>query len=119
MERFHLHIHMIINPEIAEKLKKYSKDNLDFEVCGFIVKNDKNLQFIPVENKHTDKRNYFLVSPRDYLAVKDKYKIIYFFHSHLNKNSFSNLDILYQKYHNIDMLIYNIDSDEFIEMKCK
>lgn len=110
---------MIINHKIIDDIKKYSKENLDSESCGFIVESNNCLLFLPVENKHPDKKNYFLISPTDYLKIKSQYKIKYFFHSHFCNPSFSNLDIFYQKYHNMDMLLYNLNTDEIYEMKCK
>lgn len=110
---------MKINSKIISDIKSYSIKNSDTEVCGFVVENENDLMFVPVENKHPDKTNFFLISPKDYLNIKNNYKILYFFHSHLNNEFFSQLDVLYQKYHNIDMLLYNIATDELKEMKCK
>ena len=101
------------------EIKNYSINNLDSEVCGFIVEDNNDLKFLSIENKHPDKKNYFLISPIDYINIKSKYKILYFFHSHLCNSSFSDLDILHQKYHNINMLLYIIKEDCFLEMMCK
>jgi len=110
---------MKISNKIISDIKSYSIENSHKEVCGFIVQKQNNFIFIPVENRHPDQANFFLISPKDYLSIKNEYTIIYFFHSHVNNNFFSKLDILYQKYHNIDMLLYNIATDELKEMKCK
>lgn len=116
---FHRHFLMIIQNNLLLEIKNYCKDNPFEETCGFIVESDNNLIFIPIKNRHLDKKNYFLISPKDYIEIKNKYKIEYFFHSHLSNPFFSKLDILYQKYHNIDMLLYNVSTDELKEMKCK
>jgi len=110
---------MKINSKIISDIKSYSINNLHKEVCGFVVEKLNDFLFIPVENKHPDEANFFLISPKDYLDIKNNHKIIYFFHSHLDSRTFSKLDILYQKYHNIDMLLYNISTDEFVETRCK
>jgi len=110
---------MTIKNEILDEIKKYCLSNFSEESCGFIVENNNELKFIPVENRHFDKSKYFAISPKDYLKIKQEYAILYLFHSHLSNSFFSELDILHQKYHNIDMLIYNINTDEFIERKCK
>lgn len=89
------------------------------EVCGFIVSDNNIERFIEIENKHPDNINNFLISPIDYLSIKKNFIIKYLFHSHNNSDSFSQTDIHYQKYHNIDMLIYNIRTDNWSEMKCK
>lgn len=109
---------MIIKNDLLLQIKNYCKSNIYEEKCGFIVESNDELILIPIENKHLDKKNYFLISPKDYLDIKNKYKIKYFLHSHLSNPNFSELDILYQKYHNINMLMYNIDADELLERKC-
>lgn len=110
---------MIIKNSIIEEIKQYSKLNNQCEVCGFIVESNQEHFFIPVENKHPNKEAYFLIYPKDYLDIKNKHKIIYFFHSHIDNNNFTDLDKMHQKYHNIDMLMYNLKTDELKEMKCK
>lgn len=110
---------MKINNDIINDIKKYSFENSSQEVCGFIVEKNNYILFLPVENKHPESNNFVLISPKDYLKIKNNYSILYFFHSHIDNPFFSELDILYQKYHNINMLIYNISTDEIKEMKCK
>ena len=91
LELFLQHFLMIIKNNLLLQIKNYCKSNATEETCGFIVESDNDLIFLPVENKHLDKKNYFLISPKDYLEIKNKYKIIYFFHSHLSNPSFSTL----------------------------
>jgi hypothetical protein len=110
---------MKINSELIDKIKSYSKENSSKEVCGFIVESNDCIKFLPIENKHPDSQSFFLISPKDYLNIKNNYNILYFFHSHINNPNFSKLDIFHQKYHNMDMLLYNIQTDEMKEMKCK
>jgi len=110
---------MNLKPEIFEKLRFYCKENSNEEVCGFIVEKDNAIDFIVVDNKHPNKENYALISPKDYLNIKNKYTILYHFHSHIDNSDFSETDIFYQKYHNMHMLLYNINEDVFKERKCK
>ena len=110
---------MKINSNIIDQIKSYSIQNISKEICGFIVELNDTIKFIPVDNKHPDDKNFFLISPKDYLQIKNKYNILYFFHSHLNNSNFSELDVFHQKYHNMNMLLYNIQTEEFKEMKCK
>lgn len=110
---------MKITLELLNSIKLYCNKNPLVENCGFVVQDVEKLIFLPVINKHPDSVNYFAVSPRDYLEIKQKYKIKYLFHSHRSEKLFSNIDIHYQKYHNMDMLLYVLDSDEFKEIKCK
>jgi proteasome lid subunit RPN8/RPN11 len=110
---------MTIKNELLNTIKDYCHLNSAKEVCGFIVESKVGIEFLPINNKHPDSINYFIIDPKDYLEVKSKYVIKYLFHSHLKNEFFSELDIFYQKYHNIDMLLYILDKDEFKEMKCK
>lgn len=110
---------MTINPELLHHIKSYCNKNPSVENCGFIVEDAGELIFLPVINKHPDSVNYFVISPRDYLDIKQKYKIKYLFHNHKSEKFFSNVDIYYQKYHNMNMLLYVLDSGEFKEIKCK
>lgn len=108
-----------LEPEIFDRLRSYSNLNSNEEVCGFIVEKDGLVDFIPVDNKHPDKKHFVLISPKDYLRIKNEYTIMYYFHSHVSNCDFSETDIVYQKYHNIDMLLYDNNRDLFKEMKCK
>lgn len=110
---------MKLNPEIYDELKRYSNENPKEEICGFIVEKDNLIKFISVENKHPDKNNYVLISPKDYLLIKNNYKILYYFHSHPIGSDFSETDLFYQKYHNLNMIIYDVSSNLFKEKKCK
>jgi len=103
--------------QICEEIKRYCLNNKTVEVCGFVVKKDGLISFIPVDNKHPDKENFFLISPEDYLKIKKQYVILFLFHSHPLDAPFSNFDLKYQKYHNINMLLYNVAADLFQE-KC-
>lgn len=108
---------MILKHEIYNTLRDYSLKNKDKEVCGFIVKNSSDVLFIPIINNHPNDNVFFLISPKEYLSIKNKYTILYLFHSHLQDTTFSEIDLKYQKYHNINMLLYRIPSDLF-EEKC-
>lgn len=110
---------MILNNEILREISNYAKTYYDEEACGFVVQKDKNILFLPVLNLHPDKQHNFLVSPKDYLNIKKEYNILYFFHSHRKNADFSKLDLSYQKYHNLNMLLYVNDLNLFKEKKCK
>lgn len=103
--------------QICDQIKEYCLKNKDLETCGFITEKDNLISFLPVENKHPDKERFFLISPDDYLKIKKDYNILYLFHSHPVDASFSNFDLKYQKYHNINMLLYNIVTDLFEEKR--
>jgi proteasome lid subunit RPN8/RPN11 len=108
---------MTLASEILNEIKDYALRNKDIEVCGFVVKNNEKIIFKPIANSHPSKETFFLVSPKEYLEIKSKYQILYLFHSHPIGFDFSKIDLKYQKYHNINMLLYNVAADLFQE-KC-
>ena len=71
LEDFLLLSHMIINDKILAEIKNYSVANRHKEVCGFVVLEKDDLLFIKTENKHPDEKNFFLISPKDYLNIKN------------------------------------------------
>lgn len=109
----------MLKNELLNEIKALSEQYSQFEICGFIVEDDNTYKFIEVENKHPDKEKHFLISPKDYLDIKNKFQIVYLFHSHPNGGNFSKTDFQYQKYHNLNMLMYDVKNDIFKEMKCK
>lgn len=109
----------MLKNNLLNEIKILCNQNRDFEICGFIVEDGDNYKLIQVDNKHPNKERNFLISPRDYLEVKNKFKIIYLFHSHPDGEEFSEMDFQYQKYHNLNMLMYNVKNDFFKEMMCK
>lgn len=110
---------MKLSDDILKKIKKFALENANVEVCGFVVEKDDLINFIKIDNRHPDFEHHFLISPIDYLKIKKEYNIIYLFHSHFENTCFSETDIKYQKYHNLNMLLYVIKSDSFLEMMCK
>lgn len=108
----------MINDDLKQHIKSICI-NKDIEVCGFIVCDGIKQSFVELDNKHPESNNFFLISPIDYLSIKNKFTIKYLFHKHNNSDSFSESDIHYQKFHCLDMLIYNVNTDNWSEMKCK
>jgi proteasome lid subunit RPN8/RPN11 len=109
----------MLKNELLNEIKISCNKDAGLEICGFIVEDNNVYKFIQIENKHPNKENNFLISPRDYLVIKNKFKIIYLFHSHPDGGDFSKTDFQYQKYHNLNMLMYDVKNDVFKEMKCK
>ena len=110
---------MKLNNDIIKKIKNFAIKNINIEVCGFVVEKDNIIDFVEIDNKHPDSEHNFLISPLDYLRIKKEYNILYLFHSHFENEFFSEMDLNYQKYHNIKMLLYIIKTDCFLEMLCK
>lgn len=119
MVHFQQLFHMtMINKKLKEKIETICKSK-EGEICGFIVFLNNEYEFLEVDNKHPSYIDNFLISPIDYLNIKKNYSIKYLFHTHNNSDSFSKTDIYYQKFHNLDMLLYNKNTNNWSEMKCK
>lgn len=71
---------------IPEKLKteliKLAKQNEPREMCGFIILNGGELEFINCENIADDPENFFEISPDDFVSVGSPHDIVSIIHSH-------------------------------------
>ncbi|MDP8184416.1 C40 family peptidase [Phocoenobacter skyensis] len=71
---------------ISEKLKaeliNYAKQKEPQEMCGFIVSDGNENQFVACENIAIEPTVYFEISPNDYLKASNKGKIVAVVHSH-------------------------------------
>ena len=79
------------------------------EICGFILESN---DFVEVKNVHPDPKNYFLISPADY--IWEKGAILFHSHpSHIDTYGFSKWDLENQFYFQKKMLLYSVKYDEF------
>lgn len=69
---------------IDEKIIAYAKQQQPREMCGFVVFNGKQKQFVPCENIAVDAENYFEISSDDWLKVQLYDGIVALVHSHPN-----------------------------------
>lgn len=71
---------------IPEKLKteliKLAKQNEPREMCGFVILNGGELEFINCENIADDPENFFEISPDDFVSTGFRYDIVAIVHSH-------------------------------------
>ena len=51
-------------------------------MCGFVILNGGELEFINCENIADDPENFFEISPDDFVAVGSRYDIVAIAHSH-------------------------------------
>lgn len=105
--------------DICEKIKEYCLKNKTSESCGFVIQKNDGLEVVEMINNHPQKEDFFIISPLDFLKVKEQGVVEYVYHSHLNGIEFSETDRIYQKYHNINMIVYDISSDSFNYLMCK
>lgn len=104
----------MITDQVKKQIIEYAESNSTEEVCAFIVKDDNDIIFLhPVANRHPQPKCNFLINPLDYLKIKNKYIILALFHSHNGSAEFSKADLHYHKYHNIDMVIYDLKTKSF------
>jgi len=107
-----MNINCQIKNELYELLKYKSCLSVS-EICGFIIKNNNVFDtFIECKNMHPDHKNYFLISPHDYILDQD----VILFHSHpkhCDINGFSDWDIENQSCFCLKMLLYSVNKDKF------
>jgi len=104
-----MNINYQVHKDILEHLREISR-NSENEVCGFVIENGN--KFIQCENIHPEPKNYFLISPKDYIWERDTI----LFHSHPAHGDvigFSDWDVQNQFYFQLKMLLYSVKYDEF------
>ena len=73
---------MNIPDKLKTELIKLAKQNEPREMCGFVILNGGELEFINCENIADDPENFFEVSPDDFLSTGMKGNIVALVHSH-------------------------------------
>jgi proteasome lid subunit RPN8/RPN11 len=108
---------MILGEYIENQIKRLSLEKASEECCGLLIYDPlaKNTNIYPCENKSADKKNYFVISPTDYLKASRKGKIMAFYHSHPKGklSSFSELDRQQAEAHKIISILYDVARDKF------
>lgn len=104
----------MIDKKIKNFIKKQALDNSPNECCGFIVEDNNSFKALACNNISNDKINNFEIASVDYLKIKNKYRILYIYHSHTNDNSdFSIKDKSCSESLNLPIILYHINSDQF------
>jgi proteasome lid subunit RPN8/RPN11 len=114
MEKFN------IESTSINKIKKFIIDKSDAnfvtEICGFVGFNKKTKKYkVQVEeNKASDPKNYFVISPLSYLKFKNENEIIAVFHSHISGDEKpSEFDIKTAELTCVPFMIFSINSRKF------
>jgi proteasome lid subunit RPN8/RPN11 len=103
---------------IKNFIKNHAIETFPEECCGLIIKDKKEVKCIKMKNIAKEKECFFKISVLDFLNISNK--ILYIYHSHtIDNNEFSPLDIKCSKYHNINMILYNIKQNKFNYFRCK
>lgn len=99
---------------IKKRIKTHSQRESPRECCGFIILNhDNQLDSIEVKNCHENPYKYVSVNPRDYLNVEQLGEIKAFYHSHVIRESFSEVDKKNSIFNEMPYILYCIESDSF------
>jgi proteasome lid subunit RPN8/RPN11 len=102
--------------EIKNFIIKISDFNFHAEVCGFIGFSKKTKEYIAQveKNQSADPKNYFIISPLNYLKFKKENEIIAIFHSHVfGDESLSEFDIKTSEVSCVPFLVFSINSRKF------
>lgn len=106
-----------MNPIIQQQVRNHAFQNINEECCGLIVGEGDNSYSLPCRNTSLEKDKFYSIDPIDYIKHADK-NIIGVYHSHTKgKAEISYLDILNAENHKLDMLIYSIRTDKFLQYK--
>lgn len=110
---------MILTEKIKQDIKTHALVDKPRECCGFVLYNEGKDRFetFKCKNIANNPVNFVEVDSREYLLAKDLGDIIYFYHSHRDKNKLSAIDEKERLFNQLDYLIYDINSDEFIVNK--
>tara|TARA_Y100000310_G_C20648698_1_gene798145 strand:- start:4 stop:345 length:342 start_codon:yes stop_codon:yes gene_type:complete len=102
---------------IRQGIKAHSLSESPDECCGLIVLNKDGLyESIKCRNAAFDKRGFFEIDPRDYLAASNTGEIKAYYHSHPRANgSFSGSDKAVSQASRLPLIMYNIKEDKFLE----
>lgn len=104
----------MILDNIKELIKKHAIRVLPQECCGFVVKNNENINIIECINIATNPNVNFQISSFEFLKVKNRYQILYIYHSHpVEQDLFSPLDIITANNLNLPMVLYSVVNNIF------
>lgn len=102
--------------KIKKFIQNHSDLNLATEICGFVGFNPKQKKYIVQieKNQATDPKNFFLISPLNYLKFKKDNKIIAIFHSHIaGDESLSEFDIKTSELICVPFMIFSTNTKKF------
>ena len=102
--------------DLAHKtIREEALANHTEEVCGFVVRNGKEISAVKANNDAEDKVHLFQINPIQFLSTfQNNDEVLYVYHSHLTGSAEpSDFDLVMSKHADIDFLIYSIRDDNF------
>jgi proteasome lid subunit RPN8/RPN11 len=106
---------------IKEQIKSIALSKFPDESCGLVIENGNELTCFSCGNIAENKKQHFVIDPKDYVRASRLGKIVAMFHSQENdfNEGASQLDILNSKAHDILSIIYCWRSGGFFEIDPK
>lgn len=103
----------MIEKKILEEIKEISWKSPEREVCGFIVYSEGEVFVKDCKNIHPDPLQ-FKIKSQDFLKIKNNYKLLYLFHSHINESSsLSESDKIKSNSLGLKFVVYSLRDDTF------
>lgn len=104
----------MIDKKIKNFISKNASLNSNEEICGFIIHDGNNFKCIACDNISDSKKDNFKINSKKYLEIKNKYKIYYIYHSHINDNEdFSIKDKSCAENLDIPIILYHLKTNKF------
>jgi proteasome lid subunit RPN8/RPN11 len=103
--------------KIRQEIREHSLLEAPNECCGIIIsKKGGVFESIKCKNSAPDKKGFFEIDPKDYLAASRIGKIKAYYHSHPKTNtSFSGADKAVSLASGLPLIMYAIKKNEFLE----
>ena len=110
----------MIKSEVKQSIRMHSLEEIPNECCGLLVENEETgTQIFKCKNSSKEnKRLYFSIAPEEYLVATTLGDIVAIYHSHTEgkaKPQFSEMDKRVSKNHNIFSILYDVQTDSFLE----
>ena len=110
----------MIKDAVKQSIRMHSIEEIPNECCGLLVENEQTgtLVFKCKNSSEEDKSLYFSIAPAEYLIATTLGDVVAIYHSHTDgraKPQFSEMDKKVSKNHNIFSILYDIQTDLFLE----
>lgn len=105
---------MTLSDSLKSQIKTHALSDTNQEICGLLILNKSNeLEVVHCQNIHENKEHFFCLKPEDYLRGKTLGTIVAIYHSHSERQDFSDFDKLNCENCKIPFILYCIKNDTF------
>ena len=106
----------LLNNSIKSNIKEHSLEDYPNECCGILAQNKDETVVVRCENIADNKKEFFEISPHDYLKASKIGRVKAYYHSHTGKNfSLSGADKAISISQRLPLIMYSIIRDNFVE----